>query len=119
MEEIKEKIIISFAVFLFLSLCGLAYYYLFVGTTKYYTQVDNTKIVEVASDDNMKFQYTLDCYQENGKKKSIKFKTSRELREGAFLEIEYMEVTGVHAWREVQYKELPKKVKTKYHIIEG
>ena len=119
MEEIKEKIIISFAVFLFLCLCGAAYYYLFVGTTFYYTQVDNKKVEEVSSDDNMRFQYTLDCYQENGRKKTITFKTSRELREGAFLEIEYLQITGVHAWREVQYKEMPKIVRIRYDYLEG
>lgn len=50
---------------------------------------------------------------ENGKKKEIKFKTSRELREEAYLKLEVM-ATGVHAWEEVQYDELPDKVKTNY-----
>lgn len=62
----------------------------------------------------MKYEYTLDCYKENGKKKTLRFKTSRELREDAFLIIEYMEITGVHSWSEVQYDELPKKVQSKY-----
>ena len=114
MEDIKEKFFIAFGIIIFLCLCSVAYYYLFVGTTLYYTQVDNTKIEEITSDDNMKYEYTLDCYKKDGKKKTITFKTSRELREGAFLEIEYMEISGVHSWKEVKYNELPKKVKISY-----
>lgn len=114
MEDIKEKLPVVIGVIVFLLLCGIAYYYLFVGQTNYYTQIDNSNVVEISSDDNMKYEYTLDCYKENGKKKTIKFKTSRELREDAYIRIEYMEITGVHAWEEVQYKELPKKVQSKY-----
>lgn len=113
MDYIKEKLPTIVGVLVFVILCVVAYYFLFVGTTIYYTQVDNTKIEEL-TDSDMKYQYTIDCYKENGKKKKLKFKTSRELREGAYLKIEYMEVSGVHAWEEVQYKDLPKKVKDKY-----
>ena len=114
MNYIKEKSPIIFGVLLFITLCVIAYYYLFIGVTIYYTQVDNTKIEAIQSDDNMKYQYTLVSYKENGKKKTLKFKTSRELREDAYLKIEYMAVSGVHAWAEVQYDELPMKVKDKY-----
>ena len=51
----------------------------------------------------MSYEYTLNCYKENGKKKTLKFKTNRESIEDAFLKIEYMEITGVHFWVEVQY----------------
>lgn len=113
MEDIKEKMPIVIGVIVFIALCAVAYYFLFIKETVYYTQIDNTKIQEVTGSD-MKYEYTLDCYKENGKKKTIKFKTSRELREDAYLIIEYMEITGVHSWAEVQYDELPKKVQEKY-----
>ena len=87
---------------------------LFIHQEIYYLQIDNTKKVSLDSSQDMKYQYTLYGYREDGRKKEITFKASRELREGAFLMIEYMEVTGVHSWKEVQYKELPKKVKQKY-----
>ena len=61
----------------------------------------------------MKYEYTLDCYNENGKKKELKFKTSRELREDAYLLLE-VRVLGVHTWKEVQYSELPEKVQNQY-----
>ena len=41
------------------------------------------------------------------------FKTSRELKEDAFLKLE-VKTLGVHSWEEVQYDELPKKVQTNY-----
>lgn len=114
MECIKEKLPVVIGIIIFLILCGVAFYYLFIGQTVYYTQIDNTKIVEPDVPDDMKYEYTLDCYKENGKKKTLRFKTSRELREDAFLIIEYMEITGVHSWAKVQYDELPKKVQSKY-----
>ena len=46
--------------------------------------------------------------------KEIKFKTSRELREDAYLELTYMMTRGVSNWKEVQYDELPDKVQDKY-----
>ena len=63
----------------------------------------------------MKYEYTLDSYNENGKKKEIKFKTSRELKEDAYLMLE-VRILGVHSWKEVQVNELPEKVKTALNV---
>lgn len=76
--------------------------------------IDNTKIEKVSSNDDMKYKYTLKCYKENGKEKEITFKTSRELREDAYLKLEVRSIGGVNAWEEVQYNELPEKVKAVY-----
>ncbi len=113
MEEIREKIPMILAILLAMVICGLAYYFLEYHQSVYYTQVDNTKAEKISASDEMKFEYTLDCYNENGKKKSISFKTSRELREDAYLMLE-LTVIGVHAWKEVQYDELPGEVKSNY-----
>ena len=80
----------------------------------YYSKIDNTKIEKLESRD-MKYEYTLDCYNESGKKKEIKFKTSRELRESAYLMLE-VRIFGVHSWKEVQENELPNKVQEKMDI---
>ncbi len=114
MEYIKERLSLIIGIIIFILLCCISYYYLFIGKTIYYTQIDNTKIKELTNSD-MKYEYSLDCYKENGNKKRIKFKASRQLREDAFLEIEYMEVTGVHSWKEIEYDKLPKKVQKKYN----
>ncbi len=113
MNYLKEKLPIIIGIIIFIALCVAAYYFLFIGTTIYYTKIDNTKIKAITGSD-MKYEYTLDSYQENGKKKTLKFKTSRELREDAYLKIEYMQITGVHAWEEVKYNDLPSQVKAKY-----
>ena len=66
--------------------------------------------------DDMKYEYTLKAYNKNGKEKEIKFKTSRELREDAYLELEVMQIRGVVNWKEVQENELPEDVKSAMNI---
>ena len=64
----------------------------------------------------MKYEYTLTAYNKNGKEKEVKFKTSRELREGAYLELDVMQMRGVVNWKEVQIDDLPDEVKTAMNI---
>ncbi len=114
MESFKEKLWLIIVVIIAVAICGVTLYMMEFGEDIYYTQIDNTKIERVSSSDNMKYQYTLKCYKENGKEKDITFKTSRELREDAYLKLEVKPISGVHSWEEVQYNELPEKVKTNY-----
>jgi len=114
MENIKEKLPIIIVAIIAIAICGVALYMFEFGEDVYYTQIDNTKIRKLSSNDDMKYQYTLKCYKESGKEKEISFKTSRELREDAYLKLELRSIGGVHAWEEVQYNELPEKVKTNY-----
>ena len=113
MENLKEKLPMAIAVIVAIAVCVLALYFFENYNSIYYTQIDNTKIEKISSSDEMKYEYTLDCYNEKGKKKELKFKTSRELREDAFLKLE-LKTLGVHSWEEVQYDELPEKVQTNY-----
>lgn len=114
MESLKEKLVIIIVAIIAIAICGVAFYMFEFGEDVYYTQIDNTKIEKVLSDDDMKYKYTLKCYKENGKGKELTFKTSRELREDAYLKLETRSIGGVHAWEEVQYNELPEKVKVNY-----
>jgi uncharacterized protein (TIGR01655 family) len=114
MNFIKEKLPVILGVIVFAILCGGILYYMENGESYYYTQIDNTKIKSIASSDEMKYEYTLTCYDKNGKAKEIKFKTSRELRETAYLKLKVLSVTGVNNWEEVQYDDLPSKVQEKY-----
>lgn len=114
MEFIKGKLPIVIGIIVFLALCCGAYYFLFYQSSAYYTQIDNTKVERINASDDMKYEYTLICYDKNGKEKEIKFKTSRELREDAYLELTYMMTRGVSNWKEVQYDKLPDKVQSKY-----
>ncbi len=114
MESLKEKLPIIFVAIIAIAICAVALCTMEFSQDIYYTQIDNTKIEKVSSSDNMKYKYTLKCYKENGKEKEFTFKTSRELREDAYLKLEVKPVSGVHNWEEVQYNELPEKVKANY-----
>lgn len=114
MENIKEKLPIIIMVIIAIAICGIAFYFMEFSEAIYYTKIDNSKIEKVSSADDMKYKYTLKCYKENGKEKEITFKTSRELREDAYLKLEVKPISGVHKWEEVQHNELPKKVKVNY-----
>ena len=116
MEDFKEKLPIVIAVIIVIALAVGAYYFLVVHKEQYYIQIDNTKIEEVSGSDDMKYQYTLTAYNKNGKSKEIQFKTSRELREDAYLELDVMQIRGVVDWKEVQQDELPEDVKTAMNI---
>lgn len=114
MEDLKEKIPIIIVAIIAIAICGVAIFVLEDYKAIYYTQVDNNKIEKVSSSDDMKYEYTLDCYNEKGTKKEVKFKTSRELKEDAYLMLE-IKAMGVHSWKEVNYNELPEKVKKNYN----
>ncbi len=111
MESFKEKIPMIITILVSIVICVGAIYFMEFHKEIYYTQIDNEKIQKISSTDDMKYEYTLDCYNKNGKKKEIKFKTSRELREDAYLMLE-VRALGVHSWEEVQENELPEKIKT-------
>lgn len=77
-------------------------------------KVDNTKIETLSTTSDMKYKYKLNCYSGGGHKKTIEFKTVRQLRDGAYLKLVVNALTGVNKWEEVQYNELPEKVKINY-----
>ena len=116
MESFKEKLPMIIAVIIVIALIVGAYYFLVIHKDLYYTQIDNTKIQEITESGGMKYEYTLTAYNKNGKEKKIKFKTSRELREDAYLELEVMQIRGVVNWKEVQESELPEDVKTAMNV---
>lgn len=104
----KAFIVIGLAVCL---LCGMVggLFYLQSYEKVYYTQVDNSNIQKLSSSSDMKYQYELKSYDENGRSKKLKFKTYKELREDAYLLL-VVRSAGVYKWEEVKFDELPKKV---------
>lgn len=79
----------------------------------YYSQIDNENMTVLDTTDDLKYEYTLDCYDKNGKKKQLTFKTVRELKQDAYVLLEVRSL-GVHKWEEVQFGELPEKVQAHY-----
>lgn len=106
-----KKFLIFISIVLFTFLCGFLVYHMENYEEIYYTKIDNSKIKELDTGD-MKYEYTLPSYNKNGRKKELKFKTSRVLKNEAFLLVE-VRTFGVHKWEEVTLEELPEKVKEK------
>ena len=79
----------------------------------YYTQIDNSKVKKLPANSDMPYEYSLDCYGKNGKRKKLTFKTYRILREDAYLLLE-VRAFGVYRWEEVQPGDLPPKVRDQY-----
>lgn len=109
----KKSIFAILGVIVFLGICGVGLYYFENYDEVCYTKVDNEKIKKLSTSSEMKYEYSLVCYKDNGKSKNVKFKTTRELRNDAYLFLELRSV-GVHTWKEVQFDELPNDVKKQY-----
>ena len=109
----KNKLFTVIAVILFLCCSIGVVYYMEHYEGVYYTQIDYTKVKKLSTNDSMKYEYTLTSYDKKGRKRTLKFKTSRELREGAYLKLE-VRVFGVHQWEEVQFQDLSEKVQEKF-----
>lgn len=109
----KRKMFTVLGSVLVLGVCLIGcLYYLENHDELFYTKIDNSRIRKLPASDDMEYEYTLVCYNKNGKKRKLDFKTSRELREGAYIALE-VRALGVHKWEEVQYNELPQKVQEK------
>ncbi len=115
----KKRILFGMGTVVFVVVC--IFFFLESGSTYYYSQIDNSKIEQVESrggvidfSGGMDYSYTLFSYKENGEGKNIRFGTSRELKEGAFIRLTVMPIRGVLKWEEVQYNELPAAVQARY-----
>lgn len=104
MKKYTGKIFMTgLVVFLFVS-AGIGFYYMENYEDIYYTKVDNTKVKELI--ENKQYEYSLTSYNQKGKKKVLQFKTSRKLKEGAYLKLTVL-ISGVHQWEEVEEEKLP------------
>lgn len=65
------------------------------GKAKYYTVVKNA---DVKIDSDKRYEYVLDAYDEKGDKKVLTFTASKQLREGAYLELYVTPLRGVTYW---------------------
>lgn len=89
-----------------------------VGSSNYYTQIDNEKVSEIDPHGAMNYSYTLIAYDESGKEKELTFETSKVLTDGAYLCLNVAPIRGVVTWSEVQYEELPETAKNVYKTVE-
>lgn len=99
---------------LFIILCGILFRFLVVDTKYYYTVVNNINVTGTASENKVKYEYTLDSYDTNGNKKRLTFKTSKLLKEGTYLKLKASIVRGVINYSEIKQQKLPNNIKGKY-----
>lgn len=109
MNKLKESLPIIIVVGLFLAVCALAFYLVIVRSVDHFTQIDNTHMSELSSNE---YQYELTAFDEHGKMHDVKFTAYKKLREGAYLKLKVMAVRGVVGWEEIQYDELPLDTRT-------
>lgn len=104
MENIKSKIFAVIAIVVIILSCVIGYRAIFVDSTHYYVQIDNSEVKQLRNDE---YEYNLTAYDAHGKMTKITFKAGKKLREDAYLELDVMLLRGVVNWREVQSDELP------------
>lgn len=80
----------------------------------YYTKVDNAHAAENEADKGLvslksrePYIYTLPAYSEDGAEIKSEFGTSRELKQDAYLLLEYAPLRGVVSWEEVALEQIP------------
>jgi len=83
------------------------------GKTIYYTIINNSQI---ESDNNERYNYSLDVYNKQGKKKELTFSASKQLHEGALLELYVTPLRGVTFWQEIQPKQLPARIRNIFAV---
>ncbi len=95
---------------LFFAVCAGLFYMAFYDNNDYYSVIDNSKYVIKDSE----YRYTLKFYDNDGDNKMISFNTTRELKEGRYIKVNYMRLRGVTSWEEVMLDDMPLKVREKY-----
>lgn len=114
MDNVKGKMFTLVGIVLVIAVFFLVFWLLFYQESVYYTQIDNEKVQTLDSGD-MRYEYSLEAYDKNGKSKTVTFKTSRELRDDAYLKLDVMITRGVKAWEEIEFKDMPKNVQERYN----
>ena len=113
--ESAKLLIIIFIVALIILIVGAAIWFGWGGTgAEWYSQIDNTCVKQVTASDDMIYEYTLVCYDADGRSRDISFKTSRILTEDAFILLETMPLRGVVSWAEAFWEDLPPAVQEQY-----
>ncbi len=110
----KKALVFCFGALFLIVICIGAALMAGVGTSNYYTQIDNSKIERIEPHGDMNYSYTLPSYNDDGEERDITFETARELRESAFIELKVRPILGVASWAEVQYGQLPAAVQSHY-----
>lgn len=81
------------------------------GKTLYYAQINSN---EAMKNKNGRYEYSLLAFDSQGSQKQLDFTTSKQLREGAYLELYTTRLRGVTDWHEIPYDSLPENIRRIY-----
>lgn len=91
----RKSIVIGISIVIVIILgIGIAFFS-GVGSSNYYTQIDNEKVLEIEPHGAMNYSYTLTAYDESGKEKALTFETSKILTDGAYICLDVAPIRGV------------------------
>ena len=76
-----------------------------------YVVIDSGRVRPIEPRAGMAYEYNLDAYDDAGNRSLVTFQTSRELRAGAYLELETKPIRGVVAWEELAYEDVPEQAR--------
>lgn len=80
------------------------------GKDEYYTMITGSG----TEGDNERYNYEVIAYDEHGEQREVNFSSSKQLREGAYVQLLYAPIRGVTYWEEVTFEELPEEVQQQY-----
>lgn len=104
MKKVMQGLVVFVVVLL---ACGVVFFWSGIGSRDMYTQIDNSRCVEITPDAGMTHEYTLTAYDAEGEAEEITFRTERVLRDSAYLKLTVAPLRGVVSWEEVQLDEMP------------
>lgn len=110
MNDIKNVCFGILGIVLFMVICAGLYYMAIYDNNDYYSVIDNAKY-EIK---DKEYKYTLKFYDSDGGTREISFNTTRELREGAYIKVNYMRLRGVTSWEEVNLEDMPSKTRKRF-----
>lgn len=108
--NLKNVILSLLGIVLFVAVCAFIYYMAFYDNNDYYAMINNSKYVIKDGE----YKYTLEFYDDNGESRDISFNTTRELKENAYIKVNYMRLRGVTSWEEVKLEDMPVKTRKKF-----
>lgn len=106
-NAVKGLAVIGVAALVVAAVIGVGFWSLYGESGHAYVRIDNEQVSAIEPRAGMKFEYRLDAADANGAKSEITFQTERELRDGAYLELETKPLRGVVSWEERVPEELP------------
>lgn len=109
-----KKLGIFFLLLFVLAGCSSSeYWYAKIDPSKMSHHETNGNPIDFSGNGHLDYSYTLEAYNEKGEEKELTFGSSKELKDGHYVELEVQPIRGVVQWQEIQWDDLPIEAKKK------